>query len=465
MATIIIGGGIIGLSTAYYLATLEPELAASHKIHIVDSASHLLLSASAYAGGFLAKDWFNPSVSSLGELSFRLHKELAAANDGSRNWSYMPSTAYSLAIESSGVRRKHNKGDDWLTEGTSRVDAAGALSSEGVQPTGDAVARNQMLNFDGTPAWFTKQKGGTLEVIDAEGGCAQIVPKELCEWLINACEEQGVKIHTRCTVTAIWKDEKGDVTGIKVKKDNEIYEKHCQNVVLAAGPWTPRAFAKLFPESNISIPVEPLAGYSITVRSPRYSKPILDPLKDGQSSHAGISQAVYCPPTSNWNFAPEAFSRVPQDGKPEIWAGGVNDAALPLPATADDVQRLKDLRKTEELKKAVIAMTGQSQEGDDLNFDDLEIVRESLCFRPASHNGSPIISKLPEASLGHGIRFPEGGGVYVASGHGPWGISLSLGTGLVMAEMLTGRKTSADVSRLAIEGSFIETGQTAAKDI
>ena len=42
-----------------------------------------------------------------------------------------------------------------------------------------------------------------------------------------------------------------------------------------------------------------------------------------------------------------------------------------------------------------------------------------------------------------------GGGVFVATGHGPWGVALSLGTGRVVAEMVLGRKTSVDVGVLA----------------
>ena len=452
MATIILGGGIIGLSTAYYLSLLEPELAANHQIHIIDSASDLLLSASAYAGGFLAKDWFNSNLASLGELSFRLHKELAEADNGSKKWSYMPSIAYSLAIDARGVGHKQERGEEWVLDDTSRADAA-AANGKGKQnfPAGDGAERNELLNSDGTPAWFTKQKGGTLELIDGEGGCAQLEPKQLCQWLIEQCEAKGVKIHTRCVATHLVKGEHGKVTGLKVKKDTEIYDKHCKNVVITAGAWTPRAFQKLFPDSKLRIPIDPLAGYSIVVHSPRYSKPILDPIRHSENGPAGVSHAVYCAPTASWAFAPEAFPRVPADGKPELWVGGLNDSAMKLPETADATPALIDKDKTEELRRAMIAMTGLSRDGDDLTVDDLKIKRESLCFRPLSKSGNPIIAKVPSSALGHGVEMANDGGVYIASGHGPWGISLSLGTGTVMAEMLTGRTLSADVSRLKLK--------------
>lgn len=85
---------------------------------------------------------------------------------------------------------------------------------------------------------------------------------------------------------------------------------------------------------------------------------------------------------------------------------------------------------------------------------DLRVVRESLCFRPVSRTGVPVIARLSEAALGlEGVGDGGNGGVYVASGHGPWGISLSLGTGLVVAEMVLGKragKLSADVGALGL---------------
>lgn len=52
--TVILGAGIIGLSTAYYLSRsgkTRPE-----SIHVVDSSAELFHCASGFAGGFLAKD-------------------------------------------------------------------------------------------------------------------------------------------------------------------------------------------------------------------------------------------------------------------------------------------------------------------------------------------------------------------------------------------------------------------------
>ena len=59
MATVIIGGGIIGTAVAFYLSESSDN---PSSIHVIESAPRLFASASGYAGGFLAKDWFSAPV-------------------------------------------------------------------------------------------------------------------------------------------------------------------------------------------------------------------------------------------------------------------------------------------------------------------------------------------------------------------------------------------------------------------
>lgn len=113
MATDIIGAGIIGTSTAYYLSQTSKDA-----IHLVEASPQLFASASGFAAGFLARDWFSPPLSKLGELSFDLHKQVAEENDGHVRWGYSQSTGTSLA-ETVG-----KNGADWLMEGVSRSTAA-----------------------------------------------------------------------------------------------------------------------------------------------------------------------------------------------------------------------------------------------------------------------------------------------------------------------------------------------------
>ncbi len=83
----------------------------------------------------------------------------------------------------------------------------------------------------------------------------------------------------------------------------------------------------------------------------------------------------------------------------------------------------------------------------------LEVLREGLCFRPVTPWGAQVVSRVADDHLGPAVVTRPGadGGVFVAAGHGPWGISLSLGTGLVLAETMQGRSPSADLSGLGLE--------------
>lgn len=140
-------------------------------------------------------------------------------------------------------------------------------------------------------------------------------------------------------------------------------------------------------------------------------------------------------------FAPEFFSRSGGD----IWFGGLNDSDLPLPADAGKAEPdPKSIAQLLEIAKKMLGLP----DGD----DDLVVIREGLCYRPITSNGKPIVSRIEDERLGGGLKTRPGGdgGVFVSAGHGPWGITLSLGTGKVLSELIEGVDTSCDISALQI---------------
>lgn len=140
-------------------------------------------------------------------------------------------------------------------------------------------------------------------------------------------------------------------------------------------------------------------------------------------------------------FSPEIFSRIGE----EIYIAGLNDPNLPLPEVATDAT--VDPASVQELNTIAQRLLGS-----DVEPSDLQIVREGLCFRPVTRRGVPILAKIQDRELGGiGTKTGSNGGVFVCAGHGPWGISHSLGTGKVMAEMLEGEKLSADVGALGLQ--------------
>lgn len=61
---IILGGGILGLSKAYFLS-LNPQ--ADRQITVIDSASSLCHGASGAATGILANNWFEEPLQTLAQ--------------------------------------------------------------------------------------------------------------------------------------------------------------------------------------------------------------------------------------------------------------------------------------------------------------------------------------------------------------------------------------------------------------
>ncbi|PYI00575.1 FAD dependent oxidoreductase superfamily [Aspergillus sclerotiicarbonarius CBS 121057] len=428
MSTVILGGGIIGSSIAYYLSESQP----ADDIHVIDSSSKLFCCASGYAAGFLAKDWFAPSLAPLGELSFNLHESLAAEHGGAQKWGYMKGVALSLGSTSN---KGGARGDDWLRAGTSRAETA---------------AGTTQYNDPEVPDWLTQQQGAAVEQISDKDTTAQVDPLRLCNFLMDACTSRGVKIHHPTKATSLVRDESGAITGVKVVNLDTKAESTipCTNLVVCAGPWTPQVFQDLFPSSKLSLPIYSLAGYSLVIRSPRHTP------EHEQKTYGGGTHAVFTTWPPSCGFSPEIFSR---EGN-EIYIAGLNSREIPLPERADLFHQAVDQKEMDRLKAASVRLLGQLAEGvekstdETPNIDDLEITREGLCFRPASERGTPFVARLEDSLLGGGVGAGDKGGVFVASGHGPWGISLSLGTGKVMADMVRGVQPAADVSGLGLDG-------------
>jgi glycine/D-amino acid oxidase-like deaminating enzyme len=63
------------------------------------------------------------------------------------------------------------------------------------------------------------------------------------------------------------------------------------------------------------------------------------------------------------------------------------------------------------------------------------ITRRQACYRPVTADGLPLIGRAPGAA-----------DVFVATGHGPWGMLNAPATGLALAELITdGAAASVDL--------------------
>ena len=210
---------------------------------------------------------------------------------------------------------------------------------------------------------------------------------------------------------------------IVASQTGETVEVPCKRILISAGSWSPQVFKTLFPDSKLTIPISSLAGHSLVLRSPRWTK---------ADEEMGF-HAIY---TTLDGFSPEIYGRIGE----ELYIAGLNSSTIPLPDLASET-------KLEEAAIAQLQQVSQTLLGAN-NVNDLEIIRKGLCFRPVTNKGVPILSRIADEKLGITTDGAGEGGVFLAAGHGPWGISLGPGTGKVMAEMMRGQETSADVTDL-----------------
>lgn len=451
MSTVIIGSGIIGTSTAYFLSQ---ESVPQANIHLVEANSELFASASGYAAGFLARDWFSPSLASLGALSYDLHKQLAEEYNGRENWGYSPSTSTSL-VEASGGEEF-----DWLGVGQSRTrttklqaarNAAGPAWLIGSHENMDIIsnenttAQMQVSTFiycfkscEILPMAALRPSNSLYEFLLEIRTIIVLIlaltlitsePLRLCQFLLSSCLSKGVRLHHSAEVVSIHRDSSGSLSGVLISYENSAEVViPCTHLLLAAGAWTPQVFSNLFPSSSLKIPISSLAGHSVLLRSPLwpcapspYPSQTISSFKELLSPTELSCHAVFTSDPAN--YSPEVFSRLPG----HVYLAGLNSETYPLPPLPTE-------RVIDKESIATLMVTAKRLMG-----NELEILREAVCWRPVSARGTPYLGKVPGEP-----------GVWIAAAHGMWGISLSLGTGKVMAEMLQGKKTSVDVSRLAL---------------
>ncbi|GKT96263.1 FAD dependent oxidoreductase superfamily protein [Colletotrichum tofieldiae] len=357
-------------------------------------------------GGFIARDWFSPASAALGALSFDEHKKLAEEHNGREKWGWSTSTTFS---HSAAPKNTNKRDADWPRDGGSRADVVEAVEAP-----------------SNGPSWLRREHGDDVQIIGDADTTGQVDPLRLCHFLLDQCRSAGVHLHHPAVVLSVSTDLRGDLASVRIGETTSSTETDvpCTRLVVAAGAWSPRAFSQLFPGASLEVPVSSLAGHSLVVK----------PSGPSETQQPGC-HAIFS--TDGAGFSPELFSRVGG----HIYIAGVNGSSPlpPLPGQAHvSAEAIAQLKTTAE---RIVDDGGAG----------LEVVRQGLCFRPVTTSGAPILTRIPDGRLG-GVSTRGGadGGVFLAAGHGPWGISLSLGTGRVMAEMMQGRKLSADVSRLAL---------------
>lgn len=191
MATVVVGGGIVGLTTAYYLTRK------GHKVQLVEKCA-VACHSSGKAGGFLTdgdSGWHQGPIAKLAKHSFALHEELAQQ----------------FGADAIGYRR--------------------------VKCLGHGAGK------DAPPSWLNREFNCDM---GGQGGLAQVSPKKLMAALEAAVRSEGCVIVIGKVVGVDVKDE--EVTAVKVEQAGQVSTFACAAVVFGMGPWA-RDAAEWFPDS------------------------------------------------------------------------------------------------------------------------------------------------------------------------------------------------------------------------
>ncbi|KAF8317063.1 FAD dependent oxidoreductase, partial [Clavulina sp. PMI_390] len=339
--------------------------------------------SSGKGGGFIAKDWYPVSTSSLGELSFQLHAELAEEHNGVERWGY---------------RRLNTLSVDG--------DARAARSSKKLVDVPEAK-------------WIAPVKGSIRSIGTVES-TAQVHPFQLTNALVELSKEKGLNVIIGEASGVIFGDD-GKPTGVKISSSDGEEMIEATDVVFTAGPWTGDLALKLLGEKagraaeiepstkSTSIVVTPDLGYEVT-------------------AHALFCTLVLA---DGSHVQPEIYAR--PDNTLYVCGAGMTDRT-PLPTKAKDVEFSPE--GVERLKTRVAATVQSDWVKKRMENDDF---LKQACYRPdSSETGLPILGKINE-------------GLWMASGHQVWGISLGPGTGKIMAQLLLdGEAISAEVDDLLV---------------
>lgn len=411
---IIIGGGIIGLSTAKYLVEDGWDVTVVEKNDFSDSCSY-------GNAGFVCPSHYiqlaTPGVVKQGikwmfdskspfYIQPRLNKDLI-------QWglAFLKSAKHEniekhgIPLRDIGLLAKHEYekvwqqnfdfayGDNGMIE-IFKTEAAKAECAE-------TVAFGQKLGLD----VVLEDKAGLdlLEPntkVDAIGAIhyrcdGHLYPQKLMHNLMTYLKEKGVKLVPNVEVNGFNHQGK-TITSINTSAG----EMKADAFVLAAGSWS-GSFAR---QLNIKMPVVGGRGYSVTLP---VSRPEMNLL------HPGILVEGRC-----------AFT--PMDGDKVRFGGTMEITSVDTPPR---------MNRVEGILKAVHDFFPQ------INIA-LEDVKDKIWygFRPTSGDGMPYIGKSSKWD-----------NLVIGTGHSQLGISLASATGLLLKEVLEEKPTSVDISAFAVE--------------
>ncbi|KAK4049094.1 hypothetical protein OIO90_005564 [Microbotryomycetes sp. JL221] len=459
---VIIGGGIMGLCTAYHLLTSQPQLSSTSTVTLIENSRSCQIAngASSKAGGFIARDWHkNQSTFNLAQLSWECHQQMSLDLDGQTTygWQTVPAIGFRVGGDNQQSRSKYRQ-----------------LPNETKNETGF-----NWLNH-GDKQDLTNGKGG------AQAGIAQIDPAQFCQTVYRHLSLD----HRFKTVfgTPESLSSKHNLLTVRSTIDsNRTTTLPVSKLVITAGPWSSIVCRQLgLPEIELtnlpghSLLIKPalrhvvaaggtgvVAASSVSPLSITRQDIGIEPVAIfagiGSDAAMGVEHATggtgrlltEREQQMGYTEAPELFTRLNgivyvagENTTPNSTNSSDSTATPPvapnrLPDNVDDVDGLRDDNLLSRLIKSAEAVSPLLQQ----SRGAIITARQAscsltltllLCYRPKTFDGECMIGPLCD-------------NVYIATGHGPWGITLAPGTGKLVSEMILNSTLSANIPLLSAE--------------
>ncbi|KAK7061101.1 hypothetical protein VNI00_000837 [Paramarasmius palmivorus] len=393
---VIVGGGIIGTCTAYYLSRHPSYSPSTCSIKVIEaSVNGIAQGASGKAGGLVAK-WAYPSE--LVNVSFPEHLKLAEEHNGKDRWGFRFVQAGSW--EGSGISSSDPNANPIAQkslEKTLGLDGSG----ESVKSSIGNLTSRKAKGLPDDLTWVEEHLTEEYSDMAPAGDTAQVHPYLFTTSIMELAKEKGVQL-VQGRVTSIERSN-GQVSGVSYRNSdsNDAETIEATDIIIAAGAWSP----SLIP----SVPVDGMRAHSVTIH-PDPSVTI--------SPYALFTSIALRGSGRPQTVTPELYARPGN----EVYACGSGDDS-PLPETVDEVKA--DPAAIERVIRDATSISSELRNG--------RIDKRQACFLPVVRSGGgPIVGAAPKIAKG----------LYVATGHTCWGICNAPGTGRAMAELVMDGKVS-----------------------